>query len=192
MNVNIVNSTFLDQIFPTYTASEQDKVQGDIQALVEEYLNTTLFSAEYLDEVLDGSTYMLFRHMPIISISKLEYKASDEWATLVEGTDYFVYSDRVVLPNIVAGRQNIRVSYTAGMPVYPKLINMVAEELAAFLAFKRSEGSLLFYKTQTFEERTYEVSNTSIPTILKKLSRLVVRSLKDNNRQNGTVRIGVI
>ena len=77
--------------------------------------------------------------------------------------------------------------YGVSLEDIPSSVYDVALDLARFQYFKETEGLLLFYDKQTFEERSYEFNSSREKQILARLNPWV-RKLQGRGR----FRIGVI
>lgn len=115
----------------------------------------------------------------------IEYVSSP----MIEGTDYIVYRDHITIPS-PSGKLNgaiLDYEYGVSLEDIPSSVYDVALDLARFQYFKETEGLLLFYDKQTFEERSYEFNSSREKQILARLNPWV-RKLQGRGR----FRIGVI
>lgn len=190
--LKFVPDNLIAQLWPSYTQEQRDTVNIGISNLIHQYCNTQFQSVDYLDEIHDNKSNLVLDHMPVISVSKLESKVDGEWTELIEDTDYFVYSDKIVIESPTNYRKSLRVSYSAGIIEIPQMLYEVASELANYKLFKEGEGAFLFYKSQTFEERGYQSDRDMTEVkILSKLSKYIQRSARRASGRGG-LRVGVM
>jgi Tfp pilus assembly protein PilX len=186
--LRFVDDPVIASLYPEKTPTQRDQLNDDITSLIHEYCNTTFEEVTYTNEVQDSKTALVPDHLPINSVTTLIDGEYTEW---VENTDYYVYSDRVDIVSPTLGKKAISITYKAGFTTVPQMVKLIAEELVRFKAFKETEGSALFYKEQTFEERTYKWDkNTSELSILAKIKRYVQKG--SSRTAKASIRVGVM
>ena len=192
VTVELVEDSKLIELFPTLDAAARSSLNASITRMIEEYCNTKFDTRTYEDEYCDDRSSVLFFNMPIISVESV-YRIDDTELLLLDADeDYYVYPDRLDLVSATGNKRGLVVSYTAGLPVVPPIAYEVALDLARYKAFKESEGILLFYKSQTFEERQYK-TNPSLDEF-KILGRMkqYVQLGKKTSAGKGSIRVGVM
>jgi len=192
VTVQLVPDDKLIELFPTLDASARSALNISITQMIEEYCNTKFDSRSYEGEYYDDKADILLDNMPILSITSVQRKNGEDLTDLVADEDYYVYPDRLVMDSPTGYRRYLKIAYVAGMPSVPPLAYQVALDLARYKAFKDTEGIMLFYKAQTFEERQYQTNpDVSEVKILSRLSRYVQSSRK-KSAGKGAIRVGVM
>lgn len=208
----LISDTVMKTIFSdtTLTNTDIDLLNEAITSRIEEYCKTSIGKKSvrvYFDSVqtikpeflpiskvvhlIDGD-----RGKPLDD-SELPNFPTEGWETeleyvstpMIEGTDYYVYKTHVSIPSPSGKLKGVVLDYEYGVSIedIPTSVHTVAEDLARYEHFKLTEGALLFYDKQTFEERTYEFSGKSEKRILAGLAPFI-RSISGRGR----LRIGVI
>lgn len=161
-----------------------------IDDAVKIFLGRNIESADYTDEIYDGSgtRYLVTREHPITAITKLEVyegldsDGSQDWEEWTQNDEYerlLIEEGEIALymePVFPKGKQNIRIKYTAGYlssatPI-PDDIEYVCKQLMA-LKYMKFDKKLLG-KTSVSQSvgsshsASYEVSEESI---LKQIER---------------------
>jgi len=195
--IELISPDRIREIWGYDDESDVSDLVASITNTITEYCNTTFEVIEYTDEVLDSSSKLVPAHLPIVAVSSFQETISFDGTdkeyreSVVEDYDYFVYPSNILLEDPYSLRKGIKISYTAGYDSVPESVYQIADELANFRYFKSSEGSLLFYKSQVFEEREYEFDQSmSEAKILYKLHRYKQAAPKKN--RTGKFRVGVI
>jgi hypothetical protein len=185
--VKLISDAKLVKLFPENTSGELTEISERITNLIQEYCNTTFEVLTYANEKQDSRDPLVLEHMPLVSVSSLV----DNESTLVEGTDFYVYPDGLRISSPSGYNKAVTISYSAGFAAIPEGVKLVAEQLAEYWAFKESEGNLLFYKSQVFEEREYVTqADLNEQKILRGL-RKYVQNTSSRLRRPG-LRFGVI
>lgn len=191
--VKLIDNIELAGLYPDLVDDDLTLINYTLTRFIQEYCNTTFEAIEYTDEIYDSRAEIRPEHRPIISVESLAER-TEVGATpvaLVEDLDYYVYPDRILIVNPYKVRKGIILSYTAGLETIPQMASRVALDLANYWYFKDSEGSLLFYSSQTLEEREYKTRpDLSEITILRRLSALV--QPRNSGRGKQGIRIGVM
>jgi len=192
--VNLISNDFLKTLLDVDEESFIEtigQVNQRVSSLIEEYLDTTLEVKSYENEVYDAASTLILYHMPIKSVESIVLISGDSETPLAENTDFYVYPDRISLPNVTPGRKNLKISYEAGLETIPQMCYIVAEELVRYWAFKASSGDGFFYKSEGMEDRSYTNSDVTELKILSKLAPYRQRSLPKRSTRP-SFRIGVI
>ena len=141
--------------------------------------------------LIDGDKGKPLNNADYPDFPKEDWKTEIEYvsALMTEGTDYIVYKDHITIPNPSGELNGVVLDYEYGVSIedIPSSVYDVALDLARFQYFKETEGLLLFYDKQTFEERSYEFNTSREQQILARLNPWV-RKLQGRGR----IRIGVI
>lgn len=186
--IHLIPDNTIIKYLPELNSEERDEVNEGITQLIQEYCNTT-FEEVSRDEKYDSKTELVPRFRPIISVTSL----IDDGALLVEDRDFFVYEDKIYLESASCKRKAVRIQYSSGFVEVPQTVKEVAVELFRFKVFTATEGSLLFYKSQKIEERSYERDPyLDEETILDKLRAWVQPVATELKRGDGNFRVGVI
>ena len=177
--IHLIPDNTIIKYLPELNSEERDEVNEGITQLIQEYCNTT-FEEVSRDEKYDSKTELVPRFRPIISVTSL----IDDGALLVEDRDFFVYEDKIYLESASCKRKAVRIQYSSGFVEVPQTVKEV---------FTATEGSLLFYKSQKIEERSYERDlDLDEETILDKLRAWVQPVATELKRGDGNFRVGVI
>jgi hypothetical protein len=183
--VSLIAMSRLEEIFQSLTPEELNTIDQSLTGIIEEYCNTTFEPVDYVGEILDSRDPMVPDHLPLISVASL----IDNDVVFTENIDFWVYQLSIKVKSPSKVNKGVVISYRAGFQTIPQQVKLVAEDLANYWAFKRSEGSQLFYKSQEFEERSYEVQKDfNESRILSRLRRYV----QPRPRGSGGIRLGVM
>ncbi len=185
--ITLLKDSEILSLYPKLDPVGIEEIRNSITGLILEYCNTTFEPIDYTDEKYDSSSEIIPEHRPIISVSQI----TDTGILLTENIDYYVYPNRIFLENPSYLRKGIVISYKAGFPKVPEIVYIVARELLNYRHFKETQGAQLFYKSQTFEEREYQVNeDLDEQKILSKLSHLV--QPLTISKSGSRIRIGII
>ncbi len=192
------------------TDEELTKLSEAITARIEEYCSTGIgikairerfdslqtIKPEFLPitkvvHLIDGDKGKPLNTSDYPDFPKEDWKTDIEYVSplMTEGTDYIVYKDHITIPSPSGELNGVVLDYEYGTSIedIPSSVYDVALDLARFQYFKETEGLLLFYDKQTFEERSYEFNSSRERQILARLNSWV-RKLQGRGR----IRVGVI
>lgn len=117
---------------------------NSVEKRVKQYLNQTLESATFTDELYNGndSNEVVLRNLPIVSVASVkEYDGLDSnnnevWNTLVKGTDYqrllvSPTGESIIMDSrdFISGILNYKITYAAGYTTIPEDIQLACKEL---------------------------------------------------------------
>jgi len=205
----------LDQMKRIFTETslsdaELEAISEAITGTIEEYCNTSI-GLKRRRERFDSTRTIKPEFLPITRVinlidgnrglpqdtANIPDFPNEDWQTdieyvstpMIEGTDYIVYKDKITIPNPSGKLNGVVLDYEYGIRTedIPISVYDVALDLARFQYFKETEGLLLFYDKQTFEERSYEFNSSRERQILSRLNSLVRKF-----QGRGRIRIGVI
>jgi hypothetical protein len=187
MSINLVSEDYIATYFPDRSTSEIQSIQSRANGLIADYLRTTLGPASFTD-IHDYKLTVIPYHLPIVSVESIAVVNSSE--LLIENSNYFVYPTYIYLPNANQTVNGLRIVYTAGLEQANPMMELVAEDLIRFWAFKDGKSEELFYLKEEMEDRGYTNREISELTILSRLKSQRYKPF--GSRIGGTVNIGVI
>lgn len=186
--VKLVSIDYIAKHFPDLDNNELSVLQSRVGRLVADYLHTSLEEKVYT-EVYDSKVTLIPYHLPIISVTSIEDRSSAN-TIFEEDTNYYVYNNYIQIPGRTSGSKDLRLTYIAGLQSSSPKMEIVAEDIIRFWAFKEGKLDELFLQQENMEDRSYTTKDITEATILTRLRSERYHPLKDLAK--GIVRIGVI